>query len=371
MIVSPPRSHPTEPGATPSVSGALSCRLGLAIIGCGGRGADNARALEFARNVRLVQVMDTNAGTARRVGEAHAAAWTTDYPDVLANPAVDIVFLNTPHHLHAEQAILAARAGKHVIVEKPLAINLDDAVRMVHESRECGVQLSVWLGYRYTPAVSKARELIDAGLLGKVLGGHLSFQNYKPPAYFQGADWRARWETCGGGVFIMTGIHYLDWLLYLGKERVREVSAHYATLASPSDVEDSIVMWLQLENGALVSANVSSCMPGGLVQSVDLRLWGSDGALSLSPPYQFYATRALGGKRPERWNSFDPLPKCRQNDLRVHISTEYVDRFAFAVSSGTPLEITAEDGLNLQAIVEAAYRSSRENRPVEVDYSRW
>lgn len=351
-----------------------SGRLGVAIVGCGGRGAENAGVVSRTRFVSLVSVMDANEATAQRVGDGLGVAWTTDYEAVLADPAVDIVFINSPHHLHAMQGIQAARAGKHVIVEKPLATTLEDAVVLARTAQECGVKISTWLGYRYTPALVKARQLVDAGLLGQVLGGHLTFHNHKPPSYYQagaagaGLNWRARWDTCGGGILLMTGIHYLDWIFFLTGLRVAEVSARYATLDSPAEVEDSIVCWLTLENGALVSLNMSACVQGGNSSIIALRMWGTEGHLSLAPPYQFFSTRALDGKRPERWNPLGPLPKMLNDDERLHISVRYLDRFAQAIKGEQPLDITVNDGLALQAVIEAIYRSARESRPITVEY---
>lgn len=343
-------------------------KLRMAVIGCGGRGSSSAAQIQQAEHTIVSMVMDVNEALARRLGEQLGVPWTTDYNEVLTKDVVDAVFISTPHHLHAEQAINAARAGKHIIVEKPLADNLEDAVHAVRAARDGGVQLSMWLGFRYLPQVVKAKQVMEAGALGTILGAHLAYQRYKPALYWQqgysggGTDWRAKWETAGGGVLIMTAIHYVDWLFYLSRLTVTEVSARYATLDSPAQVEDAIVMWLTFENGALATVNASSCVQGLRRELVEFRLWGTEGYLSLTHPFQFYSTRVVDGKRPERWQSLEPLPKLR----REHI--EYLDRFASAVLKGKPPEITGEDGLRVQAIIDAAYRSSREGCPIIVKY---
>lgn len=343
-------------------------RLGVAIVGCGERGASNAAAAARARHAGLVAVMDVNEALARQLGERMGVAWTTDYASLLADHSVDAVFLNTPHFLHADQAIMAAQAGKHIVVEKPLATNLEDAYRVIHAAREHDVRLSTWLGKRYRPHVVRAKQLIDAGALGEVVGMHLAFHQYKPVTYWQhggsgeGLDWRAQWRTSGGGVLIMNGIHFLDWLLYLSGLKVAEVSARYATRNSPAEVEDMIAMHLSFENGALATVNMATCVPGLRSPLIDLRIWGKEGQISLTPPYQFFSSRMVDGKVPERWHGLEPLPKMQHEDI------EYLDRFAEAVLADKPLPIAAESGLALQAIIEAAYQSSREVRPVVVTY---
>jgi predicted dehydrogenase len=163
-------------------------------------------------------------------------------------------------------------------------------------------------------------------------------------------------------VLIMTGIHYLDWILHLSGLRVTEVSARYATLNSPAEVEDSIAMWLTLENGALVSVDMSTCVQGGTAPIIEMRLWGTEGHISLAPPYQWFSTRMIDGRRPERWNPLEPLPTLRRP------SVELLDRFARAVCDGAEPEISLQDALDLQAVIEAAYTSGREGHPVRVAY---
>jgi predicted dehydrogenase len=313
-------------------------------------------------------VMDASSELARRLGQQSSVPWTSDYDEVLSSKSVDAVFICTPHHLHAEQAVAAARAGKHIIVEKPLAQNLGEALRAVRAANDAGVQLSVWLGTRYLPQIVKAKQLLDSGAVGTILGAHVAYHRFTPAHYWQqggkggGTDWRSKWETAGGGVLIMSAIHYLDWLVYLSGLKVKEVSARYGTLDSPAQVEDAIVILITFDNGALATVNVSSCVQGLRRELIDFRLWGTEGYLSLSEPFQFYSSRLIDGKRPERWQSLKPLPKLRREQV------EYLDRFALAVLKGKPLEITGEDGLRVQAIIEAAYRSSREGRAIAVEY---
>lgn len=351
-------------------SGNARSTLGVAVIGCGVRGAAQASVCQQTQSTRLELVMDSQQPLARGLGEKLGTRWAVDYEDVLSDDRIDAVFICSPHHLHADQAIQAIEAEKHVIVEKPLASDLEGAVRMVRAARGSSVCLSPWLGYRYLPQVVRAKDLFDQGVVGDLLGAHLTYHRLKPVHYSgQSPDgspgWRGRWDTAGGGVLIMSGIHYLDWLLYFAALRVREVSCAYGSLDGRDEVEDALTMWLRFENGALASVDVASCVPGFHRQDdayVECRLWGTDGHVSLTPPFQFFSSRVIDGKRPERWHRLGPLPKLRNRDV------EYLDRFARAVLGGRPPEISADDGLHLQAVIEAAYRSGREGRPVSVEY---
>jgi len=341
--------------------------LRIAIVGSGVRGGENAASVKKASSTTLVKVMDVNETLARNLGERMNVPWTTNYESILQSNDIDAVFINTPHHLHSELAIKAADAGKHIIVEKPPAQNLEEAVRMVDAARKNNVQLSIWLGARYSPGIVYAKKLIEDGALGTIMGACLNHQMFKSINYFQspgGAvdNWQALWKTAGGGVLINQAVHNLDCLLYLTDMKVTEVSARYATLDSPAEVEDTLVAWLTMENGALVTINAASRVRGLQRPLTEFRLWGSEGHISLTPPYQFYTSKMIQGKRPERWQNFGPFPKLRDSGV------EYIERLAQSILGGKKPEITAEDGLRLQAVIEAAYKSSVEKRPISVEY---
>ncbi|MFQ5922924.1 MAG: bi-domain-containing oxidoreductase [Anaerolineales bacterium] len=360
---------PTE--AVPKARAKIPVRkqrlLRVAEIGGGEHGGASCQHIQQAEHAELAIVMDIDETVARRLGERLNVPWTTDYDAVLTDDAVDAVFINTPHHIHADQAIRASLAGKHLIVTKPLAHNLKDAVRIVRAARDAGVHLSVGLSLRYLPQIADAKQLIEEQALGTILGAHLTYHQYKPAHYWQrgyagnSTDWRSQWDTAGGGVLIMTAIHYFDWILYLSGLKVIEVSARYATLDSPAEVEDSIALWLTFENGAIATVNAATCVQGLKNDIIDCRLWGTEGHISLEPPSQFFSSRLIDGKRPGRW-------KYLRSASKLHPKVEYLDRFAQAVIEDKPPEITGADGLCLQAIIEAAYRSSRDRCLIPVEY---
>ena len=365
-----------SPGSKPksrrAKSPGVEQTLRIAVVGCGGRGTTSTMDVQNARYTSLALVMDINQEQAQQTGESLGVPWTRSYEEVLNDRSVDAVFINTPHHLHAEQAIMAADAGKHIIVEKPLAHNLEAATRIVEAAKKAGVEFSVWLGRRYYPQVVKAKGLLSAGALGSLLGASVTHNLYRPPFYWQrgadgtSSDWRSRKETGGGGVLIMNSIYYLDWLLHLSGLDVTEVSARSATLQGDAEVEDSLVMWLTFENGALATFNSSSCVRGleSGPELAEFRMWGTDGHLSLTPPFQFFSSNLVDGKRPERWHPLAPLPKLQSPNI------EYLERFSYAVLNAQPVEIPGEDGLKLQAVIEAAYRSSQKGSTVPVIYPK-
>jgi predicted dehydrogenase len=341
--------------------------LRIAVVGCGVRGIGNARCIQRTARTSLALVMDSIETSAKSLGDELGVPWTTDYESVLSASDVDVVFINSPHHLHAEHAVAAASAGKHVIVEKPLAHNLEAAREIVRTAREAGVVLSPWLGFRYLPKIIKAKELIDQGALGNILGAQVTNHMHKPPHYFAGgaANWKTRWESAGGGVLINQTIHILDWLLYLAGREVVEVSSSFGSLDTDIEVEDTLAMWLRFDNGATATLNASTCVQGLYRQDqvlTEFRLWGTEGHLSLTPPAQFFTTRHIGSYRPDRWQNLAPLPQTQDAEI------EFLERFAEAVLEGNEPQISGEDGLRVQAVIEAAYASGRTGRSVTVDH---
>jgi predicted dehydrogenase len=158
----------------------------------------------------------------------------------------------------------------------------------------------------------------------------------------------------------MNGIHFLDSFLMLAGEKPVEVSASHSTLATPeNEVEDTLAMWIRFANGALATVQVSSCSMGMTQNGPQMRLYGQDGSLSLGRPDQVFTERAGLGYDPGRWQTFDPLPAMKP------MGVEMVERFASGVRSGE-MEISGREGLKVQAVIEAAYRSMRESRPIRL-----
>lgn len=332
--------------------------LRVGLVGCGERGRAFPMAMAKTNNVRLAMVMDIDGQAAQAVGSQHGVAWTTSLDDVLANSQVDAVIICTPHHLHATQAIKAADAGKHVIVEKPLAITLSDARAVAESARKAGVQLSVGFSHRYLPHAEQAKRLIDAGILGDLLGCSLIFQRDGVQS-----GWRARRESSGGGVLINQLIHYLDWLRYLPGQEVTEISARRAAAESAGEVEDNVCLWFRYQNGALGTVNAALCArgTGAAGDHVEFRFWGRDGHISLTPPYEFYSLRLINNKRPGQWHRFASSGNPADRDV------EFLRRFAERVLRGDAPEITGDDGVAVQAIVEAAYQSAVVGHAVRVE----
>jgi predicted dehydrogenase len=186
------------------------------VIGVGQMGSVHARTMAQLDEVRVVAVADVDAERARVIGEAIGARVFTDARDLLRTGSVEAVLLATPHPLHAPIAAYAARRGVHVLSEKPLAVSVAAADRLVATCRAHGVLLGVMFQQRTDPTWRTVKQLVDEGVLGEIYRLSFVTSTYRPHAYYASATWRGTWQGEGGGVLVNQAPHALDLLLWLG-----------------------------------------------------------------------------------------------------------------------------------------------------------
>lgn len=211
--------------------------------------------------------------------------------EMLAHPQVDVVVICTPSGQHAKQAIAAAQAGKHVLVEKPMALSLADADTMIDACRQAGVKLGVVLHRRTEPLNQKIFQALQAGDLGQLTLGLISMPYYRPQDYYEWADWRGTWAQDGGGVLMNQGIHIVDLLVWYMGDPVA-VQAQASTLQRRIEVEDTLTALLRFENGALATITATTTAAPGF--SNRLELYGTRGGIQIQ------------GDTAERWDLTDP-----------------------------------------------------------------
>ena len=341
-------------------------RLRIGMIGCGEIGVRTAAAIASSEHAQHIMVMDTRAALAQDLGETYGVPWTDRVEDLLANPEVDAVYIAVPHHLHAPLTIQAAEAGKHILVEKPIAITLADAEAMIAAARANGVWLSVNFHAQVDPLCQAARDLVAQGTIGQVVGTRIVFRGDKPASYWTSGysgrvaiDWRVKKATAGGGVLIMNAIHDLNTMRFItGLEAVR-VYAEYGTFDTPVEVEDFIAVTYRYDNDAIGTIEAGSAIRGrDPLHDVD-RIYGTAGQILLSEPLRVYTTVATAGLPTGEWQELSVAPLTVEEQ-----QTAMVDGFAGGITSGRKPAVSAADGRAALAIVLAAYRSGAKGRPV-------
>lgn len=338
---------------------------GIAVIGAGAIAQRNATEAARSGAARIAGVFDVNVKVARNMAKSLGGVPVfSSYAEALGSSTVDAVLLSTPHHVHKSMTVEAAEAGKHVMVEKPMATTLADAEEMIAACRRAGVALTVNYSFRYLPKIQKARQLISDGAIGDITGIQVLAHQFKDPGYWMGArsnspdDWRASREKCGGGFLIMNVCHTIDYLYYITGLRGTRVYSEYATLASPGDVEDIVSVSSRWGQRAVGTISASSIMRSGDIG--EERIWGTKGTLVLhSRGLSLYSTRPVDGKKPGKLHHYTKFPN-------VSWTAEWVRRFAEAAQQGREPEISFRAGWENLAFIESAYRSLDVRTAVEI-----
>jgi len=246
------------------------------IVGPGKVAATHAAALERIPGARLVAVAGRDPERTKSFARQTGARAVVGLPAMLDAPDVDAVIVCTPHPLHREQAIAAARAGRHVVVEKPMALTVRDADEMIAAADSAGVVLSVISQRRWYDAARRVRDAIDQGRIGKPALATIEVLGWRGPEYYALDPWRGTWEGEGGGVLVNQAVHQLDLLTwFLGPHR--DVVGYVANVNHPEiEVEDSAVAVVRFASGALATIVASNAIRPGLHASVHVH--GASGA---------------------------------------------------------------------------------------------
>lgn len=236
--------------------------IGFGIVGCGLIGKVQAEAIASIPGARLVAVCGRDEKRTAEFAARFGATGYTDYDRFLKHPGLQVVNVCTPSGLHAEQGIAAARAGKHVLVEKPIETALEKADALIEACDRHGVKLGVIFQSRFLPAAQKIKRAIDEGRLGRLMIGDAYVKWYRAPEYYADS-WHGALALDGGGALINQAIHTVDLLRWM-MGPVETAFAMKSALRYPHiEAEDTLVASLRFQNGALgVIEAATSAKPG-------------------------------------------------------------------------------------------------------------
>jgi UDP-N-acetyl-2-amino-2-deoxyglucuronate dehydrogenase len=337
--------------------------LGFAIIGAGMVARYHATAIGRIHGARLIAVGRSDPTRAEETAAQFGVPCLTDYVALLARDDVDAVCICTPSGLHADQAIAAARAGKHVLVEKPIALTLADADAMIAACAQAGVQLGVALQRRTEPEFQHVHAAIAAGELGRPVLGSINMPYLRPQGYYDSADWRGTWALDGGGALMNQGIHLVDLLLWLLGD-VAEVRANAATLAHT--IEDCVTATLRFANGALGSIAATTAAGPGFPHRVEV--YGERGGVQIE------------GEQVVRWEGENREARTEEPKKREPIAagagasptgigavghTRLLEDFVAAIRDRRDPVATGREGRRSLALVLAVYEAARTGQPVQ------
>ncbi len=336
-------------------------KLRVAVMGCGRIAAVYKTALQnLSDQCQVVLAMDKDPARARAFAaafdgcEASALVSSAGFASALSHSGAELVHILLPHHLHGKYAVAAMTAGVDVLTEKPIAITLEEADRMIAAQKTTGRQLGVIFQNRYIDGVQRVRQLILSGQLGEVKGAFSTLNWHRPPSYYE-CDWKGRWATEGGGVVIDQAIHSIDLVRYMtGMDAVR-VQGHTARRVLRSiEVEDEADAAITLENGAVYSFFASNyytfnspirveihCANGtALLTQDEMTIHWTDGRVEDIHP----AAAASAAPGESYWGAFHEM------QLR--------DCYA-ALRAGRKIPWSAQDARKTLEIVQGIYLSAR------------
>ena len=337
--------------------------IGFGIIGCGLIASFHAQAIAKSIGGTLVAVSDLSLERAEELASRYHAKAFNDYKQLLAQPEVDVVCICTPSGLHAQLVIEAAQHGKHVVVEKPLAITMEEGRAAVAACKGNNVKLAVISQLRFAPALQQAKAALEQQKLGKPLLGDAYMKYYRSQDYYDQGGWRGTWKMDGGGALMNQGIHGIDLLLWL-MGPVTEVWGQATTLARQIEVEDTAVAAVRYASGAMgVIEGTTSVYPG---YNRRLELHGDQGTIVLEEEQII------------KWDLAGEEDKVLLEDEGVSsgardpgaISSEghrrQIQDMVAAIREDREPLVTGIDGLRAIQLILAIYQSSREGRPIQI-----
>jgi UDP-N-acetyl-2-amino-2-deoxyglucuronate dehydrogenase len=221
----------------------------IALVGCGRISKNHVEAIQRIDGLKLVAACDVVEERARAVAEPLGIPWFRSYEKMLAEVPSDIMTIATPSGYHPAQGVVAAKSGRHVVTEKPMAISLRGADELVHACDAAGVHLFVVKQNRLNAPVQMLKRAVDRGRFGRLYLANCTVRWTRPQEYYDQAPWRGTWEF-DGGAFMNQASHYVDLIQWIVGP-VENVMAKTATLGRKIETEDTGVAIMRFRSGAL------------------------------------------------------------------------------------------------------------------------
>ena len=348
-------------------------QLGLAVIGSTGViGRVHIDAINQLESCRLVGVYARRQEPCRQQANELGVKHYPALEDVLVDSEVDAIVIATPHPSHLAITLQAMEAGKHVLVEKPMAVTPSESDQMVNAAQRSGVALGVLFNVRFRPEAQKMRSLIDEGAVGKVYRTAMSSAMLRTQDYYDRLEWRGTWNDEGGGTLLNQGIHGIDMFQWLAGMPTSVFGA-IRSLKHNIEVEDYATALLEYEDGVLGTLHCNTVQAPNQQR---IEIWGEYGALIMedwkltlhrlkTPAQEFIdSDRSVAFVAPDteaETFEFDPVGS-------THVPA--IDDFSRAVLDGREPAIPGRDGARSQELVAAITLSGCRQKKVDLPIDR-
>lgn len=352
--------------------------FGTALIGLGKVAETHAAALASLPASRFVAVCDPVLERCQAFAARYGVKAYQHVADLLDDDEVQVVNICTPHPTHAETAIRAAESGRHVLVEKPMAVRLADCDAMIKAAAANRVKLGVVSQRRFYEPVVRVRQAISEGRIGEPALGTLTVLGWRGKDYYQLDPWRGTWSGEGGGVLVTQVTHHLDLFQWL-MGPVVELFGYWANVNHPSiEVEDTAIAVLRFANGALGSIVASNSQKPGLFGRIHVH--GTTGAsvgvqvesgsafisgvtTEVAPPLNDIWTIPGEEHLLPTWQREDAA-RAGTIDIMQNYHRRQIEDFLAAIAENRAPAVSGEEGRKSVELFTAIYRSQRDGGPV-------
>lgn len=333
-------------------------KLGVALHGAGWVASGHVLAWLKNPHVQVVSVSDLHLDRARRFIEQAGLACTVrdNYDEVLADPQVDVVDITGPSHVHAEQGIAAAKAGKHVLIEKPIALGLAELRALRDAVAAAGVKSMAGFVVRFNEEVRNLKSMVDSGAIGRLHYAEADYWHTIPPTHHAWELYRAK--KTGGSAMLLAGCHAVDALRWLVGDEVEEVTAYGNNPHGLYEYDPNVVAVLRFRNGVIGKA--SALLDCEMPYAMNIDLAGTDGALRDN---RVFAPKLFPGQT--GWATV-PTVMLDSGDVLHHAFGQEMDYFVRCIREDRQPHCSIEDAYLSHELCMAIDRSIELGHPVKL-----
>ncbi len=327
------------------------------ILGCGMIANIHADAIARIEDAHLFGVADSHSESAMKFARKHNCRCYGDYDEMLEDENIDVVCICTPSGLHAECAIKALEYRKHVVLEKPMAIDAESANEIIKASEKTGAKLTVISQLRFSDNIQRIKKLMNEKALGDILSCDLYMKYWRDPSYYQAGSWKGTIKMDGGGALMNQGIHGVDLLQYLaGKPRV--LSGKIKTLMHNIEAEDMAAAIVEYDNGAIGVIQASTCSYPGFDRRIEII--GTKGYVILREGE--IEKLVIDGEEHAQSQKKDGIVNSANDPTAIssHLHGFQMTNLLRAVEGKEELLVDAYEGLKAVSIICDIYNKSKE-----------
>jgi len=310
-----------------------------------------------AAGLKIAAIYGTNSGKVRTLAQKYGGEAYGDFDRFLSHKPLDLVMLGSPSALHSNEGIAAARAGLHILTEKPIDVTVTRADALIKATRNAGVKLGVFFQDRLKPDILRVKGWIESGKLGRPVLVDAAVKWYRPPEYYSGSKWRGTLALDGGGALMNQGIHTVDLLIYLLGDITR-VQSVTKTVLHHIESEDTCVATLEFANGAVGVLHATTAAFPGYPRRLEIT--GTEGTVRIEQDRITHLDLRDPSALADEVESPDQNASASSpvvSDIRGH--QRIIEDFVEAIETGRDPVCSGEEGRRSVAVVEAIYQTSR------------